>query len=132
MLGRRFVIVVVVLMGLTAVAASLAPRQPVPRDQRAAEPTPTPPAPEAAADGPTRPRTITTTGGPNRVVLKRGELLELTVEGDGELDSVSLRDEIEPITPEADAIFTVYGDVPGEYAIMLEGEQREIGTLIVR
>ena len=45
---------------------------------------------------------------------------------------MSLRDEIEPITPEADAIFTVYGDVPGEYAIMLEGEQREIGTLIVR
>ena len=132
MLGRRFLIVVVVLMGLTAVAASLAPRQPVPRDQRAAQPTPTASAPEVAADGPTRLRTITTTGGPKRVVLERGDLLELTVEGGTELDSVSLRDEIEPITPEADAIFTVYGDVPGEYAIMLEGEQREIGTLIVR
>ena len=131
MLGRRFVIVVVVLMGLTAVAASLAPRQPASRDQRAAQPTPTPePAVEGA--GPTRDREITTTGAGKPVVLERGELLELTVKGGTELDSVSLRGEIEPITPEADAIFTVYGDVPGEYAIMLEGERRKIGTLIVR
>lgn len=132
MLGRRFIILVVVLMGLTALAASLAPRQPAPRDERAAQPTPTPSTPAGEADGPTRERQITTTGDPKRVAVTRGELLELTVTGVDELDSVSLRGEIEPITPEADAIFNVYADVPGDYKIVLEGEQRVIGTLVVR
>ena len=132
MLGRRFIILVVVLMGLTAVAASLAPQQPAPRDDRAAQPTPTPSAQAGEADGPTPAREITTTGDPKRVAVDRGELLELTVTGTDELDSVSLRDEVEPITPEAPAIFNVYGDVPGEYEILLEGEQRLIGTLVVR
>lgn len=131
MLGRRFIILVVVLMGLTAVAASLAPRQPAPRDQRAAQPTPTP-SPAVERAGPTLEEEIATTGDPKRVVLERGKLLELTVKRGSELDSVSLRGEIEPITPEADAIFNVYGDVPGEYEIRLEGEQRVIGTLVVR
>jgi hypothetical protein len=129
-LGRRFIILVAVLMGLTAVAASLAPRQPVPRDQRAAEPTPTP-TPAVDGAGRTVERKIETTGAPSRVVVDQGQLLELTVNGT-ELDSVSLRGEIEPVTPEAAAVFNVYADVPGDYEIVLEGEQRVIGTLIVR
>ena len=40
MLGRRFLILVAVLMGLTALAASFAPRQPTPREERQAS-TPT-------------------------------------------------------------------------------------------
>jgi hypothetical protein len=130
-LGRRFLILVAVLMGLTAVAASLAPRQPAPRDQRAATPTP---APAPAVDGAVEPisKVITTTEGPKRVVVDRGTLLELTVQGSDELDSVSLLDQVEPITPEAAAIFNVYADQPGTHSIMLEGEQREIATLVVR
>ena len=43
MLGRRFLILVAVLMGLTALAASVAPRQQTPREERqAATPTPAP------------------------------------------------------------------------------------------
>jgi hypothetical protein len=131
-LGRRFLILVAVLMGLTAIAASLAPRQQTPRDdQRAATPTP---APAPAVDGAVEPvsKVITTTSGPRRVVVDRGTLLELTVQGSDELDSVSLLDQVEPITPEAAAIFNVYADQPGTHAIKLEGEQREIATLVVR
>jgi hypothetical protein len=130
-LGRRFLILVAVLMGLTAVAASLAPRQPTPRDQRAATPTP---APAPAVDGAVEPisKVITTTEGPGRVVVDRGTLLELTVQGSDELDSVSLLDQVEPITPEAAAIFNVFADQPGSHPIMLVGEQREIATLVVR
>ena len=116
MLGRRFLILVAVLMGLTAVAASLAPRQPTPRDQRAATPTP---APAPAVDGAAEP-------------IDRGTLLELTVQASDELDSVSLLDQVEPITPEAAAIFNVYADQPGTHPIMLVGQQREIATLVVR
>ena len=42
MLGRRFLLLVAVLMGLTALAASVAPREPLVRDRRAATPSPTP------------------------------------------------------------------------------------------
>ncbi len=103
----------------------------MPRDERAAQATPTP-VPAVEADGPTVEREIATTGDPKRVVVDRGELLELTVKRGSELDSVSLRGEIEPISPEADAIFNVYADVPGDYEIVLEGEQRVLGTLVVR
>ena len=50
MLGRRFLLLVVVLMGLTALAATIAPREPLIRDgaRRTATPTPTP-AVEATA-----------------------------------------------------------------------------------
>jgi len=130
MLGRRFIILVAVLMGLTALAASLAPRQPVSRDQRAAEATP---APTVAPGGPVEPvrETISTRDGMRRVTVSRGDLLELTVKGD-EFDSVQLLDEVVAISPEADAIFDIYADTPGKHPIELVDAGRRIGTLVVR
>ncbi|HEX2409645.1 MAG TPA: hypothetical protein VHJ39_00645 [Solirubrobacteraceae bacterium] len=130
MLGRRFIILVAVLMGLTALAASLAPRQPVPRDRRAADATPVPTTP-AEGSVVTRARTISTAEAPRRINVRRGTLLELEVEGD-ELDSVELLDEVSPITPESNARFDIYADRAGMYPIKLVDEERLIGTLVVR
>ena len=55
MLGRRFLILVAVLMGLTALAASVAPRQPVNSERRESTPTPAP-AGSAHAGRPSRRR----------------------------------------------------------------------------
>jgi hypothetical protein len=60
MLGRRFLILVAVLMGMTALAASVAPRQPVSeRDRQEATPSP---APTGTATLATVVREVTTTG----------------------------------------------------------------------
>jgi hypothetical protein len=134
MLGRRFLLLVVVLMGLTALAASLAPREPLlrNRDQRAgtATPTPTPPPVTANALQPVE-RTIFTAENPTRVVVRKGQILQLTVRG-SDVDSVMLLDEIEPIEEDSPALFEILADRPGEYPIELVDAERQIGTLVVR
>jgi hypothetical protein len=131
MLGRRFLLLVAVLMGLTALAASLAPREPLLRDGRrgAATATPTPP-PEPATPVKTVERTISTSE-PARVSVKEGQLVQLTVTGD-EVDTVQLLDEIEPIESDSPALFELFADRPGEYPIQLVDADRQIGTLVVR
>jgi hypothetical protein len=135
MLGRRFLLLVAVMMGLTALAASVAPRQPVVRDGapagRTATPTPTPTVASGEPAPRTVERTISASEGTTRVAVDEGELLELTITG-SELDSVSLLDEIEPITPEAPARFHLLADEPGQYPIELLDAERRIGTLVVR
>jgi hypothetical protein len=130
MLGRRFIVLVAVLMGLTALAASLAPRQPVPRDQQSAEATPSPTVAAESSVEPVR-RTIKVANAPRRITVSRGALVELEVEGDV-LDSVELLGEVAPITPEANARFDLYADTPGTYPIELVDEDQRIGTLVVR
>jgi hypothetical protein len=130
MVGRRFLVLVAVLIGLTVVAASLAPRQTAPRDQGAAETTP---SPSPVADGSeTTPREVLSTKGkPRRVTVDRGTLLELEVNG-SELDSVSFEGEVEVVTEETNARFNVYADTPGEYEIRLVEADRPVGKLVVR
>ena len=130
MLGRRFVLLVAVLLGLTAVAASLAPRQPAPRDQPAAQATPSP-APAGSGPVETLEETLSTRGKPRRIRVDRGALVELQVDGD-ELDSVSLEGEVEVVTEETNAIFNIYADTPGTYPIELVDANRIVGTLVVR
>jgi hypothetical protein len=133
-LGRRFLLLVAVLMGLTALAASLAPREPLvrDRDQRAATATPTP-TPSPVADAALQPveKTIFTAENPTRVVVRQGQILQLTVRG-SEVDSVQLLGEIEPLEEESPALFNVLADEPGEYPIDLIDAKRQIGTLVVR
>jgi hypothetical protein len=134
MLGRRFLLLVVVLMGLTALAASLAPREPLirDRDRRAATPTPTPTSPPVVAQElqPVE-RTILTAENPTRVAVRTGQTLELTVQG-SEVDSVMLLNEIEPLDADSPALFSILADEPGEYPIELVDAERQIGTLVVR
>jgi hypothetical protein len=135
MLGRRFLLLVAVLMGLTALAATIAPREPLiaERSQRAT-PTPSPTPSPSPSSGDTQrvvERTISADSAPARVTVREGQQVQLTVTG-AELDSVSLLDEIEPIEEDSPALFDVLADTPGEYPIELVDSGRRIGTLVVR
>jgi hypothetical protein len=134
MLGRRFLLLVAVLMGLTALAASLAPREPLIRDgdRRAATATPTPtPSPVPAEALQPVEKTIFTAENPTRVAVHEGQIVQLTVRG-SEVDSVQLLDEIEPLEEDSPALFEILADEPGEYPIELVDAERQIGTLVVR
>ena len=134
MLGRRFLLLVAVLMGLTALAASLAPREPLLREQgqRAATPTPTPtpsPVPDKAAQPVAR--TIDADENPKRVSVRQGQIVQLMVLS-SEVDSVMVLDEIEPVEEESPAEFDILAAEPGEYPITLLDADRRVGTLVVR
>jgi len=137
MFGRRFLLIVAVLMGTTALAASLAPRDPALRDRdRAATPTATPSPPDPApADGVVEARLeeISADEAPARVVVEEGELLELVVTS-AEAGSVSLEglDRIEPVDPDSAARFEILAEPPGEYPIELLDGGRLVGTLVIR
>jgi len=129
MLGRRFLILVAVLMGLTALAASVAPRQPVAPDRRA-ESTPTP-APAGSPTLETVKRELVTDGGPDRVSVRQGDVVELVVSGP-ERGSVMVLDRIDTIHPQSPARFSLLAGEPGEHPIMLLEEERQLGTLVIR
>jgi hypothetical protein len=129
MMGRRFLILVAVLMGMTALAASVAPRQPVaPEERRERTPTPTP---AGTATFVTVEKELTTSKADARVTVREGDLLELTISG-SERDSVMLLDRMDTIHPESPARFSLLADEPGEYPIELVDAGRRIGTLVVR
>jgi hypothetical protein len=128
-LGRRFLILVAVLMGLTALAASVAPRQPVTReDRRASTPTPAPAGTPTVA---TVEKTLTTSEGDAHITVRAGDLVELTVTGP-ERDSVSVLGRIDAIDPTTPARFSLLAGEPGEHPIELLQADRQIGTLVIR
>jgi hypothetical protein len=134
MLGRRFLLLVAVLMGLTALAASVAPREPLVRDRSSATPSPTPTA--EAAVGPatgirTVEKTVSEAEGPPRVTVREGDLVHLTVES-SDVDSVSVLGEFRPVEQESPAEFDLLADKPGSYPIELLDAKRQISTLVVR
>jgi hypothetical protein len=131
MLGRRFLLIVALLMGLTALAATVAPQQPRPRDARST-PAPATATPGAEPSDSTLEHTISAEMDGQRVVVDEGDLVELTVTGTS-LDTVSVEGVgIETVDAESDAVFHLLAEPPGQYAIeLLESEQR-IGTLVVR
>lgn len=129
MLGGRFLLLVAVLMGLTALAASVAPRQPI--DRGAVTPTPTPTLPAGTGDLQTVSKRLNTAEGVTRVVVDEGDLVDLEVSG-AEVDSVTLLDEVVPIDPDAPAMFQLLADEPGDYPIELLDADRRVGTLVVR
>jgi hypothetical protein len=129
MLGRRFLLLVAVLMGLTALAASVAPRQAT--QHGAATPTPTPSSSAGTGDLRTVSKKLNTAEGITRVVVHEGDLVDLEVSG-SEVDSVTLRDEVVPIDPDSPAQFELLADQPGEFPIELLDAGRQVGTLVVR
>jgi hypothetical protein len=135
MLGRRFLLLVAVLMGLTALAASVAPRDSAVRgpqpERRDPTPTPTPTSPDAPSTTRTVVRTISADAAPRRVVVREGDLVELQV-ANSELDTVRLMGRIEPVEPLANARFHILADRPDKYPIELLESGRRIGTLEVR
>jgi hypothetical protein len=128
-LGRRFLILVAVLMGLTALAASVAPRQPTTREDRQSS-TPTP-GPAGSPTVVTVEKTLTTSEGDTRVTVDEGDLIELTVTG-SERDSVSVLGRIDTVDPTTPARFSLLAGEPGEHPIELLEADRRIGTLVIR
>jgi hypothetical protein len=148
MMGRRLLLLVAVLMGLTALAASIAPRDtgtdepPTPpgRPGTAVEPTTTPelsraaPAPESE-DVVEETLSAAKGASPVRVRARPGQMVVLEVQGTPKLfDEVALTglDRVEAIAPEAPARFEMYMDQPGRYEIRLLQENRRLGELLVR
>jgi hypothetical protein len=126
MLGRRFLILVAVLMGTTALAASLAPRQPVTQERRESTPTP---APAGTPTLVTVEKQLTTSNAD--VTVNEGDLVELTISGP-ERDSVMLLERMDTIHPDSPARFSLVAGAPGEYPIELVEAGRQIGTLVIR
>ena len=137
MLGRRLLLLFAVLLGLTALVTSLAPRPTVTRPgvaQVAPSPTATP--------APTRPATtsrrivksISADPGSARAKIhaRVGDVLELTVRGDV-LDGVEIEDagKLEPIEPGSPARFEVLLDRQGELRVDLVDAERLIGLVEV-
>ena len=129
MLGRRFLILVAVLMGLTALAASVAPRQQSPREERQAS-TPTP-APAGSPTFTTVEKSVRAPYDDSVVTVRSGDLVELSVEGD-EPDSVSVLGRIDAVDPTTPARFSLLAGKPGEYPIELLEEERQIWMLVIR
>jgi hypothetical protein len=138
MFGRRILVLVAVLMGLTALAASLAPPPPAGR-QGAIEGGPSPTAtPSAAAAPPGDGATVSarlsagTPAGPREVSAVRGDLVNLTVSGNV-IDTVAIGGlpVLEPIAPDSPARVELYADKAGRFPIRLLDAGRRIGTLQV-
>lgn len=136
MLGRRFLLLVAVLMGLTALAASVAPREPLLHEGARRTPTPTPSPTPLEAQAAAEPlkivqKTLNIGVSPVPVVVRQGQQIELTVKGT-ELDNVMLLDEIKPIEADSPAIFDLLADTPGRFPITLIDSGRKVGTLVVQ
>lgn len=129
MLARRLLILLAVLMGLTALAAGVAPRRTLPPGD---EPSATP---EAATAAPAQRAVVRTLSADEpsgrKIVVRRGRLVHLTVEGDV-VDSVQLGDlEVQSLDPDSPAQFELLADDPGNYPITLLDAQRRLGVLQV-
>jgi hypothetical protein len=139
MFGRRLVILVVVLMGLTALAASVAPPPETPRRTPGGTPprTPSPatPTPEPVAASEVVVGRLDATPPPGalpRVRAHVGATVRLDVTGDV-VDAVVVTGlpAIEPIDPSTPAQLELTPDRPGEFRIRLQDAARDIGVLDV-
>ena len=121
-------VLVLVLTGVTLVAALLAP---APRKEVAPS-TGGAPAPAAELDEPVE-VTLDVSEGQREVEVSEGDLVHLIVRADAD-DSVELRglDLIRTVAPETPAEFDVLADAPGEYPIVMLLAREMIGTLRVR
>ncbi len=110
-------------MLLTVLAAGLAPREA--SEPPAAQPSGLPAGTTVVEEIPAEP------GADSRVVVRRGDVLQLTVSGDT-LDSVLIErlDRIEAIEPLTPARFEILAEWPaGVYPIRLIEADRRIGSI---
>jgi hypothetical protein len=143
MIGRRLLLLVAVLMGLTALAASVAPRQtgdaptpPVPGRTATPQPTQTP----ELAPGTAQPQDVIVEAmsaakgaSASRVRARPGQTLQLTVQG-AVFDEVHIGglDRFAAIAPEAPAYFELFLDQTGRFPVTLVDAGRRLGEIDVR
>jgi hypothetical protein len=134
-MARRLLLLVALLMGLTALAASIAPREeevnPPPKVER---PPASPPAAPADREG-TVTKTLSTDESDARdlIVADRGDVVHLTVSGRA-VDAVQIAglDLVQPIDPDTPALFEFVADTPGTFDVSLLEEPRVVGRLRIR
>ena len=127
MLARRLLIALAVLMLLTAVAASVAPRETGSRDGAAVTPA-------VAATATVEPvqETLDASAEGQRVLARVGQTVTIIVRSDT-LDTVSLAElGAETTEPDSPAHFEILADAPGSYPIELLQAGRRIGVLEIR
>ncbi len=123
MLARRLLLLAAGLMLLTVLAAGLAPREA--SEPSAAQSSGLPAGTTVVEEIPAEP------GADSRVVVRRGDVLQLAVSGDT-LDSVLIErlDRIEAIEPLTPARFEILAEWPaGVYPIRLIEADRRIGSI---
>jgi hypothetical protein len=126
-LARRLLLLAAVLMLLTALAAGIAPRQQA-TDTPTTERSALPAGRTVAEEIPAKP------GADSRIVIRRGDLLQLEVAGDT-IDSVLIErlDEMAAIEPTTPARFEILADAPaGVYPIRLVDADRRIGSIEIK
>src|SRR4051812_23487309 len=141
MLGRRLLVLMAVLLGLTALATALAPRAGVaPPGGRLTTPTPTArAAPSAPAAPATEPTVVqrTVDAGPGarfaRVRARVGDTVRLSVRAKV-LDAVQIAglDQIEPVEPGVPARFEFLADEAGAHPLVLLDAKHRFGVLDIR
>jgi hypothetical protein len=128
MVARRLLIVLAVLLGLTTLAAGVAPRPSLDPDRGAVPPGN--PAPAQATGRVARTLDAAATG--QHVVAKVGQTVVLTVRS-SVLRTVSLAEVgVRTAEPDSPAQFEMFADVPGMYPIELLDPEQRIGTLEIR
>jgi hypothetical protein len=128
MLARRLLLLAAVLMLLTALAASIAPRDLTSGDEPARAAPNLPAGSIVAREIPAAPGAAAA-----QVAVRRGDTLELEVFGDM-LDAVLLErlDQIDSIEPSTPARFNILVDAPaGRYPIRLVEADRRIGSIVI-
>jgi hypothetical protein len=130
MRGRRTIVAVAIVMGLMALAASLAPPPERTRPGPAPGPSPAPSAAPSVTAGDEVARTIRLGAARPEIRVQVGDTLGLTVAGDA-VDTVVIPDldVMEPIDPASPADIELYADTPGRYPISLLESGRPVGTL---
>jgi hypothetical protein len=128
MLARRLLLLAAVLMLLTVLATSIAPRDLTGEEEPPPLRTSLPAGEVVVREVPATPGAASA-----RVAVNRGDTLQLEVFGDL-LDSVLLErlDQIDAIAPEAPARFNILIDQPaGSYPIRLVDADRRIGSIVI-
>src|ERR687898_686618 len=129
MLVRRLLLLAAVLMLLTALAASIAPRDLTGGEQSAQVQGPNAlPAGEQIAEV-----IPSADGADTRIAVSRGDTLDLEVDGDT-MDTVLIErlDRFDPIDPKSPARFNLVIDAPaGTYPIRLVEADRRIGSIVI-
>jgi hypothetical protein len=129
MVARRLLIVLAVLLGLTALAAGVAPRERLSGDSGSATATPAPT--RSAASGRVQ-KTLDAGAMGQRVVARVGQTVVLTVRSHT-LETVSLGEiGVHTAEPGSPARFELLADVPGTYALDALESEHQIGVLEIR
>jgi hypothetical protein len=134
-LGRRLLVLFAVLLGLTALVTSLAPRPTALRPglaQRTPTATPTPAPTQTSSRRIVKTISADEGRARTRIRARVGDVLALTVRGDM-LDSVEIDQigKIEPIEPGSPARFETLLDHRGELRISLVDSERLVGVVDV-